>query len=269
MKEEITVSGLTVTYGDVVAMRDATFTAQSGTVTGILGPNGSGKTSLMKGMLGLVRTSSGTTSFSGQRLSRVRQQVAYVPQRKEIDWDFPITVADMVLMGTYPRLGMFDRPGPEERRRADESLERVGMSAFRGRQIGELSGGQQQRVFIARALAQAPTYMFLDEPFTGVDVKSSKTIVDVLDAARSDNTTILIVDHDLARAKAKFDQIILVDHEVVAAGTPDEVLTASIITDVYLTDGSADPTSSVWPETSSKQSAHVSQKVGAAHGLLS
>lgn len=240
MKKEVSVSDLTVTYGDVVAMRNASLVASGGEVTGILGPNGSGKTSLIKGVLRLVRTSSGKVTFSGEPLSKVRADVAYVPQRKEIDWDFPITVGDTVLMGTYPRLTRLARPGAAERKAAEGALELVGMRRFAGRQIGELSGGQQQRVFVARALAQNPRYLFLDEPFTGVDVSSAETILKALAIEREKGVATLIVDHDLGRAKAHFDRIVLVDHEVVAAGPPDVVLTPEMITEVYLSDDLSD-----------------------------
>lgn len=234
MTREVSVADLSVTYGDVVAMHDASLVALGGQITGILGPNGSGKTSLMKGMLGLVRRASGTVDFSGKSLSRVRAEVAYVPQRKEIDWDFPITVADTVLMGTFPKLGPFKPLGTPERKAAQEALDQVGMTGFEGRQIGELSGGQQQRVFIARALAQDPSYLFLDEPFTGVDVRSAQVILEALARERRRGVATLIVDHDLGRAQNHFDHVILVDHQVVADGPPKEVLTPNTIAEVYL-----------------------------------
>lgn len=208
MLDGVDVSSLTVSYGDVLAIKDATFFAEAGTISGILGANGSGKTSLMKGILGLAKRSSGQVLFSGSPLSKVRPEVAYVPQRKEIDWDFPITAADMVLLGTYPRLGLLQRPGAKQKRWASSCLEQLGMGSYANRQVGALSGGQQQRVFMARALAQEPRYLFLDEPFTGVDKKSEEAILDVLAELRARRVTTLLVDHDRERAYANYNTLV-------------------------------------------------------------
>lgn len=233
------VTDLSVSYGTVKALQDATFSLTKGTATGVLGPNGSGKTSLLKGVLSLVRRTSGTVSFEGRPLSDVRREVAYVPQHKEVDWDFPITAAQMVLLGTYPSLGPVKRAGEKEKQWAHACLDRLGMALVAKRQVSELSGGQQQRLFLARALAQRPTYLFLDEPLVGVDAASEQTILGVLQEMTAQGVTVLMVDHDLVRAQAFFDQVLLVDHRIVTQGQPSQVLTPELISQVYL--GSALP----------------------------
>src|SRR5699024_10472962 len=172
MTSFIQVSHLNVSYNGKPAIKNVSFRVNMGKLIGIIGPNGAGKSTLMKAMLGLIPKDKGTINFNEQSLKDVQKEIAYVPQRNNIDWDFPIIVRDTVLLGTYPKLGLFHRPKKEEKEWAMHCLEKVGMEKFAKSQIGELSGGQQQRVFLARSLAQEAEYFFLDEPFVGIDVSS-------------------------------------------------------------------------------------------------
>jgi len=191
-----------------------------------------GKTTLVKAVLGLVRPVSGEVLVGGKRYSPRSQTIAYVPQRGTVDWDFPTTVADVVTMGTYGRLGWFRRPGKSERADAAAALGRVGMAAFAGRQISQLSGGQQQRVFLARALVQdAPVYL-MDEPFQGVDAVTERAIVDILQELRTRGRTVVVVHHDLQTVRDYFDWVTLLNVRKVASGpvaaafTPDNLRAA-------------------------------------------
>ncbi|MBL6713562.1 MAG: metal ABC transporter ATP-binding protein [Pirellulales bacterium] len=200
---------------------------------GIIGPNGAGKSTLVKSALGIVPLSDGWVRFFGEPLDRVRGRVGYVPQRESVDWDFPVRAIDVVLMGTYHRLGWLRRVGREERRLAESCLERVGMADFATRQIGRLSGGQQQRVFLARALAQQADIYFLDEPLAGVDAQSQQQIFEVLSSLRDEGKLVLIVHHDLRTAASWFDRVALVDMRLVAAGPTDEVLSRENLARTY------------------------------------
>lgn len=166
-------------------------------------------------------------------IDKARKEIAYVPQRSQIDWDFPITVLDTVVIGIYPSLGFFKKPKKKEKEWAFQCLERVGMEAFHHRQIGELSGGQQQRVFLARALAQKSEVFFLDEPFVGIDVASEETIITILKELKNSGKTILVVHHDLSKVSDYFDQLILLNKELVGFGDVKEVLHADILSKAY------------------------------------
>ena len=165
MKTAISVKELYVSYYGSEALKNVSFTIEEGKLVGIIGPNGAGKSTLLKAILNLIQKERGEVAILGKTIKEIRTKLAYVPQRSSIDWDFPITVIDTVLLGTYPNLGVFKRPKKKDKAFAHECLEKVGMTEFRNRQIGELSGGQQQRVFLARALVQKPEIYFLDEPF--------------------------------------------------------------------------------------------------------
>ncbi|MBO2990051.1 metal ABC transporter ATP-binding protein [Leucobacter tardus] len=200
---------------------------------GIVGPNGAGKSTLIKAMLGLVAPLTGRSEFFGAPLRRVRQRVGYMPQSTSVDWDFPTTVLDVAMMGTYGRLGWIRRPGAAERARAGEALEQTGIADLAVRQIGELSGGQRQRVFLARALAQDPDLFFMDEPFQGVDAKSQGAIVSVLHRLREAGKTVVIVHHDLATVREYCDHVTLLNGRVIASGPVDEVFTTELIRATY------------------------------------
>ena len=232
-RSAIQVENLRVSYFTDIAVRDVSFTVPTGTMTAIVGPNGAGKSTLLKALLRLVPIDTGEVLLLGQNVKRARRRVAYVPQRGEVDWTFPITVADTVLLGTYPRLGLFRRPGRAERRLAHEMLEKVGMAPHANTQVGQLSGGQQQRVFLARALAQQAEVVLLDEPFIGLDRTSERVVVDILQGLRDRGTTIVGVHHDLGTVSTYFERVLLLNREVIAHGPAQEVLSADLLSRTY------------------------------------
>lgn len=204
-----------------------------GALVGLLGPNGAGKSSFLKAVMGELKPDSGWVKLFGEPVSRARHRVAYVPQRESVDWDFPVTVADVAMMGTYGGLAWWRRAGAQERGRAMEALDRVGMASFARQPIGELSGGQQQRVFLARALAQDSELLLMDEPFAGVDAATEESIVDVLRELRSAGRTVLVVHHDLQTARRYFDLLMILNLRVVAFGATEEVLTSGNLDAAY------------------------------------
>jgi manganese/iron transport system ATP-binding protein len=217
----VSVRGVTVTYPNgTTALRGASFELGPGTICGLVGVNGSGKSTLFKAIMGFVAPSAGEIRISGllPREAQKRNLVAYVPQSEDVDWNFPVLVEDVVMMGRYGRMGFLRRPSAEDRRKVDEALERVGMTAFRLRQIGELSGGQRKRVFLARALAQEGLIILLDEPFTGVDVKTEGAIVDLMRELKAQGHLMLVSTHNLGSVPDFCDQVVLVLHAVIAAG---------------------------------------------------
>jgi manganese/zinc/iron transport system ATP- binding protein len=224
---------VTVAYGGRPVLWNIDLAIEEPCLFGVIGPNGAGKSTLLKAALGLVPTVGGYVRFYGEPLARVRGRVGYVPQRETVDWDFPVSVMDVVLMGTYGRLGWLRRPGKKERVLAAECLERVGLADFAGRQIGRLSGGQQQRVFLARALAQEADIYFLDEPLAGVDVRSQEQIFRVLADVRDEGGLVVVVHHDLRTAVEWFDRVALIDMRLVATGPTSEVLTPENIRRTY------------------------------------
>jgi manganese/zinc/iron transport system ATP- binding protein len=229
----IEIHDLTVAYGEKPVLWDIDLTVPHGVLMAMVGPNGAGKTTLIKAILGLVRAVSGEVLVSGRPYSPRTQAVAYVPQRGTVDWDFPTTVADVVMMGTYGRLGWFRRPGQKQQSEAADSLRRVGMIDLAHRQISQLSGGQQQRVFLARALVQdAPVYL-MDEPFQGVDAVTERTIVDILRELRSRGRTVLVVHHDLQSVPEYFDWVTLLNVRKIASGPVGEAFTSANLRSAY------------------------------------
>jgi manganese/zinc/iron transport system ATP- binding protein len=229
----IAVHDLTVAYQDKPVLWDIDLTVPAGVLMAVVGPNGAGKTTLIKAVLGLVRPVSGEVLVGGKPYSARSRTVAYVPQRGTVDWDFPTTVADVVTMGTYGRLGWFRRPGKAERADAAAALGRVGMGEFAGRQISQLSGGQQQRVFLARALVQdAPVYL-MDEPFQGVDAVTERAIVEILRELRSRGRTVLVVHHDLQTVPEYFDWATLLNVRKIASGPIAEAFTPENLRAAY------------------------------------
>jgi manganese/iron transport system ATP-binding protein len=215
------VRDVTVTYPNgQMALRGATFSLRPGRICGLVGVNGSGKSTLFKAIMGFVTPSSGDVRISGlsAREAQKRNLVAYVPQSEEVDWNFPVLVDDVVMMGRYGHMGFLRIPSARDRARVDEALERVGMSAFRHRQIGELSGGQRKRVFLARALAQEGLVILLDEPFTGVDVKTETAIVDLLRELKAQGHLMLVSTHNLGSVPDFCDDVVLINRAVLAAG---------------------------------------------------
>ncbi len=229
----IEVEHLTVSYGAVPALLDVTFSVPQGTLVGVIGPNGSGKSTLIKTILGFLKPDVGHVRIFGRPAEKAKGCVAYVPQRSAVDWDFPVTVREVALMGRYGRVPWYRSLGVEDREAADEALRRVRMEEFAQRQIGQLSGGQQQRVFMARAMAQGAQVLLLDEPFAGVDAATEGAILDVLRETRSTGRTLVVVHHDLATAAEYFDRLLLLKQRVYAYGEPREVLRADLLTQVY------------------------------------
>lgn len=233
MKTAIAVKELYVSYFGSEALKNVSFTVEEGKLVGIIGPNGAGKSTLLKALLNLIQKEKGEVAILGKTIKEMRTKVAYVPQRSSIDWDFPITVFDTVLLGTYPKLGVFKRPKKIDKAFAYECLEKVGMTEFRNRQIGELSGGQQQRVFLARALAQEPEIYLLDEPFVGVDVTSEETIILILKQLRDLGKTVVVVHHDLRKAKEYFNELILLNKELIDFGMVEKVIRPEVLEKAY------------------------------------
>lgn len=229
----IKLQNVDVSYYGRTAIEGVDLTLEQGKVLGIIGPNGAGKSTLLKALLNLVSIDKGSIEILGETLKENRKRIAYVPQRNEYDWDFPIHVLDAVLIGTYPNLGIFKRPKKKDKEWAYECLKKVGMEDFSHRQIGELSGGQQQRVFLARALAQKADIFFLDEPFVGIDVSSEQMIVKLLKDLRDQGKTVVVVHHDLSKANEYFDELLLLNKQVIEYGSPQQVLKPEIMRRAY------------------------------------
>ncbi|QDH80383.1 metal ABC transporter ATP-binding protein [Echinicola soli] len=229
----VEVHDLMVSYGQNPVLWNIDLTLPSGSLIGILGPNGAGKSTLIKAIMGLVEANSGYSRLFDQELNQVRNRVSYVPQRESVDWDFPASALDIVMMGTYHHLGLFKRPGKKEKELAMECLEKVNMKAFAKRQISELSGGQQQRVFIARALAQQADIYFMDEPFAGVDMSTEKALVELFREMTASGKTVIVVHHDIYSAGSYFDWLIMLNMHLVASGPTKEVLTEELLTKTY------------------------------------
>lgn len=227
------INQLTVNYGKTPVLWDITLDVPQGVMVGVIGPNGAGKSTLIKTIMGLVRPLSGQANFLGKPLSSVRQQVAYVPQRESVDWEFPVTVRDLVLMGRYGKLGLFKGPREADYKAVDHYLERVGMINYADRQINQLSGGQQQRIFIARALLQEADVYFLDEPFAGIDMASEMVIVQLLQQLRSKGKTVFVVHHDLNSVEKYFDWSILLNLRLIACGPVNESFTSENLLKAY------------------------------------
>lgn len=220
----VSIQQLGVHYRLVEALKDVTCDIKPGRLTGVIGPNGAGKSTLIKAMLGLVFPTVGTALYKGKPLMNQLDAVAYVPQRSQIDWTYPATVWDVVLMGRVRKTGWFRRFSAVSRRVALEALERVGMSEYRDRPIGQLSGGQQQRVFLARALSEEAEIFCFDEPLAGIDKKTEAVIFDILHDLADTGKTVLVVNHDLGQAITNFDDLILLNRELIASGPRQQVL---------------------------------------------
>lgn len=226
----ITVTDVSVHYQQATALQNISVTINSGTMTAIVGPNGAGKSTLMKAILHLLPLASGHIEINEMHQ---RTDVAYVPQTSSVNWDFPTTVFDVVLMGRYGQLGWLKRPNKQDRLLTTAALKQMGMTDFADRHISALSGGQKQRVFLARALVQDAKYYLLDEPLQGVDKQTEQTIIDTLHQLRDAGRTIVVVHHDLSTVPAYFDQVILLNKTLVAAGDVDTTFTRENIEKTY------------------------------------
>jgi len=229
----IEVHNLTVSYSGSPVLWGVDFTVPKGELVGIIGPNGSGKTTLLKSIMNLVEPGGGYIKIFDQSLQNVRDRISYVPQRETVDWDFPASVLEVVLMGRYSSKNILKRLTKTDHELAWDALKKVGMTDFANRQIAQLSGGQQQRVFIARALARQSELFLLDEPFTGVDAASEEAILTLLGQMKQEGKTILVVHHDLQTAKAYFDWIILLNTRLIASGKKDDVFQSDLLQQAY------------------------------------
>lgn len=217
------VHDMTVAYHHKPVLWNIDVTLNEPSLVGVMGPNGAGKSTLIKAILGLVPRAGGEVRLFGQPLSKVRGRIGYVPQRESVDWDFPINVFDLVLMGTYGQVGWFRRPGRKERDWAMSCMNDLGISDLADRQIGQLSGGQQQRAFLARALAQKADLYFMDEPMAGVDASTEQAVFQLLQRLRSEGKMVIVVHHDIRSAPQYFDRMLLLNTRLVAAGPTSEV----------------------------------------------
>lgn len=232
-RKALEVTQLTVNYDKTPVLWDISLQVPEGQLVGIVGPNGAGKSSFIKAVLGLVTPISGNIEFFGQPLKQVRHKVAYVPQRESVDWDFPITVRELVLMGRYGRLGLFHRPRAADWSAVDYYLELVGMKSYGERQISQLSGGQQQRVFIARALIQEADIYFMDEPFAGVDLTTEEMIMHLLRQLRGQGKTVFVVHHDLTTIESYYDWVIMLNMRLIACGPVPQTFNIDTLNTTY------------------------------------
>jgi ABC-type Mn2+/Zn2+ transport system ATPase subunit len=234
MKESaIDINNLSVTLSGNLILDSISVSVEKGMLTGLIGPNGAGKSTLLKAILGLIPVNQGTITFFGKPLNEIRKEIAFVPQRQEIDWDFPATVEEIVLMGRFPFTGFFKRYSSEDKIEVEQALASAGITNLKNRQIGKLSGGQQQRVFIARALAQQASLIILDEPFAGIDAATEETIREVFIQLKNNGKTVLIVHHDLQTAAEYFDRLILLNVKIIEEGKKEDVLKEENLVSAY------------------------------------
>ena len=233
MTAALSVSGLSFAYRDSLVLREVTLDLPQGVVLGVIGPNGAGKSTLLKAVVGLLKPAKGTVACFGQPLQKVRRRVGYMRQASSVDWDFPTTVSDVVLMGTYGGLGWFRRPGTKERDVAAAALKRVGIPHLAHRPISQLSGGERQRTFLARLLAQQPDLLLLDEPVAGGDAARQETITRVLHGLRDEGRTVVIVHHDLATVPTLCDWTCLLNRTVMGFGPTKDVFTDEMVKQAY------------------------------------
>lgn len=229
----IKVDGLSVSYDRKRVLSNIYLNIESGNVYGVIGPNGAGKSTLFKSILGLLVPNAGKIEVLGKDVEEVRKRIAYVPQKDDVDWQFPATVFDIVMMGRYPFKSLFNRLNAEDERIAMDSLEQVGIVDLKDRQIGALSGGQQQRVFIARALCQQAEIFLLDEPFVGIDITTEETIIRILKELATNGKTLLVVHHDLSTVDNYFNRVILLNQRLLAYGDTETTFTQENVAKTY------------------------------------
>lgn len=216
---------VTVAYNGKRVLDDVSLEIPHGAQVAVVGPNGAGKSTLFKALTGLLPLNEGQIFIHGKALRSHEDCVAYIPQREEVDWKFPVTVQDVVMMGRYNHFGWFKNPRKEDFRITDDAMARLNILGLKNRAIGELSGGQQQRAFLARALAQEPHILLLDEPFTGVDMTTQEATLEMLAALKKECVTVLVSTHDLSMASDRFEQVLLLNHRVIGFGRPEHVFT--------------------------------------------
>ncbi len=229
----ISVKGLSVSYDRKRVLTNIFLELKAGTICGVVGPNGAGKSTLFKAILDLIDINTGNIKIHGQDIDEVRARIAYVPQKDDVDWTFPATVQDIVLMGRYPHKKIFQSLNKDDYRMAEQAMKDLAIEDLKDRQIGQLSGGQQQRVFIARALAQEADIFLLDEPFVGVDMLTEEKIIALLQRLRSEGKTTLVVHHDLSTVHEYFDHVILLNQRLVAYGATNTTFTEENVSRTY------------------------------------
>jgi len=229
----VEVRNLSAGYNGHTALDDVTFTVEQGCLAGLVGPNGSGKSTLLRVILGLHKPWRGEVRIVGREGSGARGRIGYMPQSELVDWSFPVTALDVVIMGRYGRLGLVRRPGPRDRQEAMAALERVRLADLSQRLIGELSGGEQRRMLIARALAQDADLVLLDEPLAGLDATAQHDLLALLDDLRREDKTLFVATHDLSCVAANFDHAVLLNRRVVAFGRPAEVFTEELLSAAF------------------------------------
>ena len=230
---DVWLSDVSAGYAERVALEGVTIAVEAGTLLAVVGPNGAGKSTLLKVMAGLLRPWQGRVEVLGAAPGREARRVAYVPQAETVDWHFPVTVHDVVMMGRYPLLGTLRRPGQHDRVHVEEALDKVGMSEHRHRQIGALSGGQRRRVFLARALAADPAVYLLDEPVTGIDATTQELLMDILEQETRRGRTVVATTHDLACAAQRFQRVAMINRRIVADGPASLVLDRDLLARTY------------------------------------
>ena len=232
-KIAIAIDDLTVAYNYKPVLWDIDLQIPEGVLMAVVGPNGAGKSTLLKSILDIIKPLAGSVTVYGKPYKKQRHLVAYVPQKGSVDWDFPTTALDVVMMGTYGSLGWIKRPGKTQKKQALEALEKVGMLSFQSRQISQLSGGQQQRIFLARALVQNASIYFMDEPFQGVDATTEKAIIQILKELRKAGKTVVVVHHDLQTVPEYFDWVTFLNVKKIATGPVAQIFNDDNLTKTY------------------------------------
>lgn len=229
----IEIKHLNVSYYDHLVLNDINLNIPKGVMCAISGPNGAGKTTLVKSILNFIPHLTGSIKISGKDLKKEIDNISYVPQKESVNWQFPTTVSDVVLMGTYRELGWFKRPGKTQKDKANQAMKQLGILDLANKEIASLSGGQQQRVFLARMLCQDADIIFLDEPLVGIDKKSEQIIMNILNQLKEEGKTIIVVHHDLATIEKYFDYLVLVNHKIVSSGYVKDIFTPDNINQAY------------------------------------
>lgn len=229
----IEIKHLNVSYYDHLVLNDINLNIPKGVMCAISGPNGAGKTTLVKSILNFIPHLTGSIKINGKDLKKEIDNISYVPQKESVNWQFPTTVSDVVLMGTYRELGWFKRPGKTQKDKANQAMKQLGILDLATKEIASLSGGQQQRVFLARMLCQDADIIFLDEPLVGIDKKSEQIIMNILNQLKEEGKTIIVVHHDLATIEKYFDYLVLVNHKIVTSGYVKDIFTPDNINQAY------------------------------------
>ncbi len=229
----IEIKHLNVSYYDHLVLNDINLNIPKGVMCAISGPNGAGKTTLVKSILNFIPHLTGSIKINGKDLKKEIDNISYVPQKESVNWQFPTTVSDVVLMGTYRELGWFKRPGKTQKDKANQAMKQLGILDLANKEIASLSGGQQQRVFLARMLCQDADIIFLDEPLVGIDKKSEQIIMNILNQLKEEGKTIIVVHHDLATIEKYFDYLVLVNHKIVTSGYVKDIFTPDNINQAY------------------------------------